>query len=225
MTDQSTIRGATRTKRIMSVEQAINWAFGSECASIDFKEEIDPDSYRGSGSPDSAWRILQRGILGCPIDGSRGGSFGGSMPHQDAEMIASQVAALSQGSGGKGMATQIASLARTGSRPDWMPGARQRCVPRDWKMTKHGNFAKTEVIGTIEHVWRGRKTKRQIVACPVTYVPSQQQIAASRRNYLDWWGALLEIGSALRAMEILTSIDLTSRMPPMTPWRGGCGPS
>ena len=201
-----------RAKREMSIEQALNWAFGAECASMDFAEEASPDSYRQAVS--SAWLVAQRGMLGCAIDGG-----GRSLPAHDAEMIASAVAALPAEHGGRGMAVQIASLARAGLRPDCMAGARPRCVPREWRMSKHGRFARIEVVGEVTHVHRGRKITRAVEACPVTYSPSAAQIAAARREYLLWWGALLHIGHELRTLDILETIRLTRDMPPMMPWK------
>ncbi|AZB65325.1 hypothetical protein EBL87_16310 [Cereibacter sphaeroides] len=210
--DMRQARRVAPARREMSIERALVWAFQTECASVDFAEEAAPDSYRRAIS--SAWLVAQRGAIGCRIDGG-----GHSLPADDAEMIASAVAALPPEHGGRGMAVKIASLARASMRPDWMPDARPRCVPREWHMNPHGRHARKEVVGefTIEH--RGRKLVRKIEACPVTYVPSQAQIAAARREWLTWWGALLHLGHEINSMGLLETIALTRDMPPMTPWR------
>ncbi|MCV2877596.1 hypothetical protein OE699_01920 [Sedimentimonas flavescens] len=207
--------------RVMSIERALIWAFRSECASVDFEEEARPDLYQSTVS--TAWLVAQRGRIGCKIDGG-----GRSLPHDDAEIIASAVSALAPQLGGSGMAIQIARLARIGDRPDWMRGARARVVPVHRVFNQHGWMAGTadsRMLGGVgwQHV-RRRTRKRGIVSdpvlyCPVTINPTPAQIAAARRNYLDWWGALLDLAASLRSMGLLSSIALTSDMPPMTPWR------
>ena len=199
--------------RTMSIEQALNWAFGQERAQVEF-DELSEAAHGNRRGVDGIAVMIERGHLGCKIDGG-----GRSDPAWDAEVIASSVANLPISYGGKGMAAQIASLSRAGMRPDWMPDARPRCVPVDWRLNQYGAYARTEVIGEVVTVHRGRKIKRQILVCPVRYTPTSQQIAAARRNYLDWWGALLWLGAELRTLHILDRITITQDMPPMTPWR------
>lgn len=109
-------------RREMSIERALVWAFQTECASVDFAEEAAPDSYRRTVS--SAWLVAQRGAIGCRIDGG-----GHSLPADDAEMIASAVAALPPEHGGRGMAVKIATLARAACGPTGCP-TRARVVCR-----------------------------------------------------------------------------------------------
>jgi hypothetical protein len=202
---------ARAVKRTLSIKAALEWAFGSERVSVEFDEINDAPP-----ATDTIYRLMRQGVLGCKIDGG-GKSFG----HHDAEIIASFVARLPLEHGGKGMAVQIANLARAGVAPDWMPGAAPRCVPREWRLTKHGDFARTEVVGKGEIEFRGRKVKYDLMACPVTYSPSAAQIAAARRDYLLWWGALLDLRHELHHFGGLTSIALTQDMPPLSPWRTG----
>ena len=114
---------------------------------------------------------------------------------------------------------QIADLARAGRTPDWMRDARPRCVPREWRNSKHGWRASVEVGREVVTVYRGRRTVRTEDYCPVTYLPTASQIAAARRNYLQWWGTLLWLRAELTGLDILTSITLTQSMPPLEPWR------
>jgi len=193
--------------RILSIKAALEWAFAVERVSIEF------DEFDAPSGCDTIWRLMQRGLVGCKVDG------GGTSPrHDDAEVLASFVADLSHGAGGRGMAVQVASLARACAEPDWMRDAAPRCVPVETRMTKHGPFARTEVVGQVETLYRGRKVKHDVTACPVTYRPSGAQIASARRAYLDWWGALLEVQSRARLAPLRT-ILITDDMPPMVPWR------
>lgn len=202
-----------RGVREMSIERALRWAFADECAQVEF-DELGETAHGNRQGVDGIAIMIERGAIGCSIDGG-----GRSEPAWDAQVIASAVANLPISWGGKGMAVQIASLARAGARPDWMPDAVTRCVPVEWRMTKHGPFAKTEVVGTVVHTHRGRKTSRQIVACPVRFTPTAQQVSSARRNYLEWYGALLWLSAELRGLGILGSIRITQDLPPLSPWR------
>lgn len=198
-------------KRAMSIRAALEWAFGVEHARLDF-DDLAPQGARPGVS--TIWVMMQRGQLGCQIDGG-----GSSRAADDAETIAIALANLPVALGGKPRAAEIATLARAGLAPDWMPDASPRCVPREWRNTKHGIFAKTEVVRVETVLYRGRKTDHDVLACPVTFVPTGQQIAMARRRYLDWYGALLHLRADLG--RALTRIRLTDAMPPLTPWRVG----
>lgn len=192
--------------RALSIRAALEWAFGAERVSIEF------DDFAAPAGRDTIHTLVQRGVLGCKVDGG-----GRSMAHDDAEVIASHVAALGPAFGGKGMAVQIASLARAGAAPDWMPDAKPRCVPVDMRMHKHGLFARTEVIGREDIVYRGRKVRFDVAVCPVTFRPSVDQIAAARRAYLDWLRALIELRYQISVTGLRT-ISLTPSLPSATPW-------
>jgi len=196
----------------MSIEQALRWAFQVEHASVDFEEDTRSEGYRPGIS--TIWVMIQRGDLGCKIDGG-----GSSDPHDDAQIIASFLARLPPERGGKGMAAHIASLARAGMQPDPMVGQKPRCVPREWRFTKWGRYARTEIVESITTIARGRRLTRHVVCCPVTYVPSRSQIDCARQDWLDYWGALVWLQHALVTGNALRVVQLNDRLPPMEPWR------
>lgn len=203
-------------RRDMTIRAALEWAFATEKVSLGF-DDIGADAAPGV---DTVWVMMQRGVLGCRIDGG-----GRSLGHDDAEVIASILAELPPAQGGRGMAVQMAGLARAGRAPDWMPGAVPKCLPVGWHQNRHGRRAVTEVIGTATDLRRGRRVEVPIALCPVTYAPTQAQIAAARRAYLGWIGALMwlrhEVGLAG-----LRTIAITPGLPPMTPWAApGAEPS
>lgn len=205
---------AARGLRDLSVVKALEWAFAVEQVSIEF-DEGNPDAYTVGCDP--IWRMMRQAELGCRVDGGGTGARA-----DDAEVIASIVARLPVPNGGRGMAVLVAHYARACTLPDPMVGALPRVVPRDgWRLSKHGEFAKTEVVGTVSTVYRGRKTVHDLVACPISYAPSAAQISAARRGYLDWWGALLHLRHELATCGLAT-IRVTQDMPPMTPWRTTC---
>lgn len=204
--------GFGHAPREISIKAALEWAFGLEHAQLDF-DDLRPDGHRPGR--DTIATLMDRGVLGCQIDGG-----GRSRSSDDAEIIANAVAVLPIALGGRAMAVSIAEWARAGVAPDWMPDARTRCVPREWRNTKHGYFARAEVVAVEAVIHRGRKIEHQVLACAVTYTPSAQQIGMARRRYLDWYGALLHLRHSL-AQQQLTRIALNDLMPPLTPWRSG----
>jgi hypothetical protein len=198
--------------REMSIERALRWAFAEECAQIEF-DELGETAHGNRRGIDGIAIMIERGAIGCSIDGG-----GRSEPAWDAQVIASAVTNLPFRFGGKGMAVQVAAHARAGSRPDWIKDDRTRCVPRDWRMTKHGPFAKTELVGVEITTHRGRKSYHDIYACPVRFTPTAQQISSARRAYRDWWLAMLALAVQLRHLGILSQVRITQELPPRTPW-------
>lgn len=208
MTEQSKgFHRAVPVKREMSIRGALEWAFSTELVSIDFDEIHD-----GPGGVDTIWRLMQRGRLGCKVDGG-----GRMMRHDDAEVIASFVGSLGPEFGGRGMAVRIAQLARCCEVPEWMPGAVPRCVPVEVVQNPHGTFSRTVVVGQAEVVRRGRKKKVDVLACPVEFRPRAVTIATMRRAYTEWWCALLELRVHLSHAGLRT-VTITQQMPPRTPW-------
>lgn len=204
---------ARKAKRVLGVQHLLEWAFSVEKAQI----ETDPlKAIGGVGLPGIGMEyvLMERMQLGgIRIDTS----IGRSLPHEDAEIVAAVMQNLPSARGGLRMAIYMAELARAGLTPDWMPGARPKVVPVDWKITKHGQFAQTEVVEVVKYRHRGRVTAREVRACPVTYSPSAAKIASSRRGYLDWWGALRDLRCDLQCLTFRDH-EVSDSMPPMQPW-------
>lgn len=195
--------------RALSIQSALEWAFGSEHAALDF-DDLRPQGARPGC--DTIYRLMQQGQLGCQIDGG-----GVSRAADDAEVIANAVADLPVALGGRPMAVMMAEWARAAATPDWMPDTTPRCVPRGWRNTKHGLFAKTESLGEATVVILGKPRTYEVVSCPITFSPSAQQIGMARRRYLGWYGALLHLRYVL-GNGVLTRLRLTDAMPPVSPW-------
>jgi thiazole synthase ThiGH ThiG subunit len=115
-------------------------------------------------------------------------------------------------------------MARAGMTPDWMPGVVPRCVPMETKQNQHGERAATIVVG-VERVRvrgptaRGTWKNIDILACPVTWRPHPEQIAAARRGYEDWWQALDWVRDGLIVGRMLREMEVTAVMPKVRPWR------
>lgn len=207
--------GRGRQKRVMSVQQALEWAFRVEHAQLELPEPPDPERGQEFGFG-LEYVLMQRAALGCKIDG--GQYKVGTYTHADAEVIAATVAGMPDTLGGKRMAIRVAELARAGLTPDWMPGAVPRCVPVEMKRNRHGDHASTVVVGTERVLSRGKWRTVEVRACPVTFSPHPQQIEAARRAYDDWWRALVWVRDGLRTSSILRDFEILPAMPKMMPW-------
>lgn len=214
-------QGAQQVRK-MGIKRALEWAFRDECASVEFDDLRDAAGSLRQGI-DGIWVMMQRGHVGCEIDGG-----GRSSPAWDAEIIASAVGDIPEEWGGKRMAARIAGLARAGMEPDWMPDARPTVAPTERHLNQFGWTAKTESaskLGPLGWPPQARRSRKgavvhdQVLYCPVQVINPAAKIAAARRGYLDWWGALWWLGAELRGLGILSRITITDEMPPMTPWR------
>ena len=199
----------------MSVQQALEWAFGKEQAQLELPERPDPDLGQGHGFG-LEYVLMQRAALGCKVDG--GQHKIGSYTHEDAEVIAATVAGMPDHLGGKRMAIRVAELAHAGLTPDWMPGAVPRCVPVDIKRNRHGDRAVSVVVGTERVLIKGKWRTIDVRACPVTWRPYPEQIASARRGYEDWWAALDWVRDGLLAGGMLREVQVAEVMPKVRPW-------
>jgi len=199
----------------MTVQQALEWAFRTECAQLELPEPPDPERGQGFGFG-LEYLLMQRAALGCKIDGGRYKM--GDYTHEDAEVIAATVSGMPDDLGGKRMAIRVAELARAGLTPDWMPGAVPRCVPVDMKRNRYGDRAVTEVVGTERVLSRGKWRTVEVRACPVTYSPHPEQIKAARRRYRNWWYALEWLRDGLIEERMLREIEVANKMPVGDPW-------
>ena len=204
-----------RPKRMMTVQQALEWAFGKEQAQLELPQRPDLDLGQRQGFG-LEYVLMQRAVLGCKVDG--GQHKIGSYTHEDAEVIAATVAGMPDSFGGIRMAIRVTELARAGLTPDWMPGAVPRCVPVDIKRNRHGDRAVSVVVGTERILVKGKWRTVDIRACPVTWRPYPEQIASARRGYEDWWAALDWVRDGLLAGGMLREVQVAEVMPKVRPW-------
>ena len=203
-----------RAKRSLSVQQALEWAFGVEKAQLELPE---PETDGGEPQSFGLQHVLaQRAVLGTAVDGGRYKL--GSYTHPDAEIIAAIVAGLPDSLGGKRMAIRVAELARARMTPDWMPGAVPRCVPVAMKRNRHGDRAVSEVVGTERALVDGKWRSVEVRACPVRFSPDRRQIDSARQSYEDWWQALDWVRDGLSTVGLLRDVKLSETMPSLQPW-------
>ena len=205
-------------KRSIGVWDLICWAFRNECVSLDPYEEQTGIEARVSVDP--LYQLMQIGQLGCRVQG------GGCSPaHHDADIVASTIAVLPDERGGWRMACSIVEWARAGECPEW--DIRPRVEPANTVANRwgvHAQLADAQDLGA--HGWphqvrvnrKGKSVRERVDYCPVEIRPSASVVARARRNYLDWYGALLHIRHALQ-LSHLTSFCVSDRMPPRTPWK------
>lgn len=209
---------AVRAPRVGKLEvgvlELIEWAFQRERVGLDFNEiEKETGARPGVGVE---YLMMEQAKLGCRVQG------GGSSPrHHDADMVAAALASMPEGQGGRRMAIEIAELARVGGRPDWMRGARIACEPVAWRASKHGRYAHREQCRQIGQRWPAHQVTGRDDGfwCPVSYSNSARDVAAARRRYLGWYGALLHLRHVLQVACPLTSFVVTDRLPDRAPWK------
>jgi hypothetical protein len=216
-------RAGIDQKKEVSIHALLEWAFRRECARLDFAE--DGESILGYGYASMTAMILRHEQLGCRIDGG-----GRSEPHPDADAVAAAVSALPEARGGRRMAVWIAELARAGAVPDWMPDAAPRVYPEDMYVNQHGSVAKTKDaahLGASGWPAQPRRNRKGVIVmdpvtyCPIVIRPTAAHIARRRRDYLDWWGALMEIKTTFQAYGGLSAYTVSNDMPPRAPWQRG----
>jgi hypothetical protein len=201
-------------RRQLGVQAILEWAFRVEKAQLEMPlpKDVSEEGF-GFGME---YILLQRGALGCKVDGGRHRL--GSYTHADAEVVAATLAGMPDSLGGKRMAIYVAELARGGMTPDWLPGAVPRCVPAETKSNQHGERASTIVVSTERVLLRGKWRTIEVLACPVTWRPHPEQIASGRRGYDDWWKALDWVRDGLIAGGMLREVEVSDVMPRFSPW-------
>ena len=206
--------GGAKVKRALGVQAMLEWAFRVERAQLELpvRRGIDEEGF-GFGME---YVLIQRAALGCNVDG--GQHKMGSYTHADAEVVAATVAGMPDSLGGIRMAISVAELARAGMTPDWMPGAVPRCVPLETKQNQHGERSSTIIVGIERVRTRGKWRTVEVLACPVTWRPHPEQIAAARRGYEDWWQAMDWVRDGLVAGRMLREVEVTAAMPKVQPW-------
>ncbi|MBR9839914.1 MAG: hypothetical protein GYB50_18740 [Rhodobacteraceae bacterium] len=219
-TDREPASKAPRPYRLpeaMSVREALEWAFATERASFEFDEVAATSGAVRQGRGIEAL-LFERGMIGTTVDVSPGRSE----PAEEATIIASVVRHVLPFRA----ACVVADFARARREPDWMADAEPRILPVEWVYGRGGARGRTgdaAVLGASGWPHHKRRNRRGAIVedvvlfTPCTWSPTATQIARARRDYLEWWGHLLEIRWALQVTS-LRRFRITNAMPPMTPW-------
>jgi hypothetical protein len=204
---------------LVSVFDLLVWAFRDECAQIEFDQIASVSDERPGIDP--LQRLIDSAALGCRIDGG-----GRSDPHPDADAVAQALSVLPIGCGGARMALNIAEHAKIGSTPDWMRDVAPRFYPAAWVENQFGRLAGTVDASDLSNGFpatqrrnrKGRLVEERAKVCPVYVSPTAQEVSARRREYILWWGALLEIKTNFQIYNNLTAFEVSDVMPVMRPW-------
>ncbi|WP_216647016.1 hypothetical protein [Roseovarius sp. THAF27] len=205
-------------KELISIRSLLEWAFAVEHAQLEYDDLRDTGIVREYAARSQTANVCD--MLAIGKDGARGigvrvdATPGRSYPHEDADLVAAMVKIALPWR----LATMVAELARAGRTPDWGQDMRPRVEPREWRNTRHGAYAKTEKMGVVQYVSRGRVRAAPLMACPIVYRDTAQEIARVRRGYLEWWSALLSVRCALANNE-MRRFALTETMPCQRPWQ------
>lgn len=224
--DQAMQGTSGRVRKEISIQRLLEWAFADECASVDFEDA--GTLAQGYGHVGNAYRMAQRGALGCRVDGG-----GRSYPDADADLVAAAVAALPEGCGGRSMAVQIAELSRHRRVPDLLEGVvvtmgdvdpvRLSGVVACQAASMNGNAAyqraNTEHLEYMTDTSGLRSKRWEVRQCPVRYRVLHPSIARARRNYLQWRLALLELKQTFVSYNNLSRWCVTTVLPPRAPWQ------
>lgn len=200
----------SRGRKVLTIRQAVEWAFATERARLDFGDVPDRDIPEAS----PLYTVMRRGALGCKIDGG-----GRSLPAHDADMIAAVLAELPQELGGRNMALRVAELARAGQAEDWGRDLKARCIPVGWRAeNQSGALALAEVIRHERIEVRGRVREFPVLWCRVTYTATADRIAAARVAWTIWRTALAWLAETLTAQGALDRLTLAPGLPEAEPW-------
>lgn len=200
----------------MSVLAALDWAFRRERVELELRRREPPEE-RGQGFG-MEYVLIQRAKLGVSIDSFGPPNWGGSTPHEDAEVIAAILSGLPSDLGGSGMAVRVAEFARAGRTPPWQDKDGLRCVASALHQGRGGLRGVTEVVGRGSYYQRGRVRQYDMRVCPVEFVGDSRRTDSLRAAYRAWWLAVVWLSHELRDCRMLRQVRVTPELPPSAPW-------
>lgn len=181
-------------KRDMDIEALLYWAYHDQLVDLIVKGAGMAARARGYGEACS--------FIHDYVDA---GAIAAQEVHPDAEAVHGAVRALWPKD--RKIAREAYGLvvhhARTGGRPDWMPGARPRL-----RWVDQGNGKPTVI----------RDRNGRPVYCPLEYLLTEENIAFARSRYAVWWYSLETLAGALARPGVLRDHRPTGFKAPFEPW-------
>ena len=110
-----------------------------------------------------------------------------------------------------------ARYARLMRPPDPMVTFERKVEPVAWQKTRWGPRGRTEVVERVRVRKCGKTREVDVRATPVRITPDAAQIAAARREYLEWVIALSRLQVAL-SYAVLDRHEVTDELPLPNPW-------
>ena len=194
------------TRREMDIEAMLIWAYRDQRVDLLFGRCVGLFNVerRAAGLPvqsisgDGCAVIERDALLGCRIDG---GGPSALCIHPDAEAVHEEVRALKS----RIERAAVIESAKTGERPDWMPGARAYMEP---VLVAAGKRAGEPV--------RIYDKDRNWIGCRVTVGLAEEVIDARRAFYEAWRGALVKLAGRLAGR--LLKHQVVGPRAPARPW-------
>lgn len=168
-------------RETVDIERLLIWTYQVKAADSVVSRQM---AWLGPDRPvTNAQGLMRMAALGCRVDNA-----GLCVPREndldpDAEAVHDAVMALGNEAG-----ALVLYHAKTGSRPDWMPGAVSRMRP-----VMRGN-------GKPSMVYWDHPKCRKPAYCRVTADPPQGRIDAARHVYAMWWDALRGLAETLEQL-------------------------
>lgn len=164
----------------MPIEQLLYWTYAKQLAD---KARIFNDRDAGPcGAGDSCYQLLRRDELGTRVDGGAGRL----KVHHDAEAIDDALVEVA----GRDLLPMVIHYARSGTQPDWMPGARPKF---------------RAVLNARRKPKKIYDKNRKAIGCLVNVESSIEIIAARRRTYGEWLAVITHLAIYLQENKSLKS--------------------
>ena len=183
------------------------WAYRDQRADLLFGRGVGLSDLerRAAGLPvqsisgDGCAVIERDALIGCRIDG---GGQAALRIHADAEAVHEEVLALES----RIERAAVIESAKTGERPDWMPGARAYMAP---VLVAAGKLAGEPA--------RLYDKNRNWIGCRVTVGLSREAIDTRRALYKAWHCALVKLAGRLDGRRLLKH-QMVGPRAPARPW-------
>lgn len=208
----------------IDIENLLQWAYQTERAGHDHPISGGVSAFSGSlgYSQDSTIRCEKVSLAGGFVQGtSPGASHVANDTASDALTVAAHVSELAPIT-----RALVVKHARTGTRPDWKPGARHRFEPEVIDGNGMGETQDCVHLGFGLTRWKpgriwDRNRKRSVPRARPRWVrvveaDGPAQVAAYRMDYLRWHSGLRQLRRSLAPA--LCDLSLADLLPEQEPW-------
>lgn len=166
----------------IDIQDLLVWTYQDQAA--DVVSRTGAAGLYPAGCRSNLLAIRRNGRLGTRIDCAGSAARGGADMHPDAEAVHDAVRTLKPPWIGL-----VIDCAKTGSVPDWMPGA----VPKPVPVPRGDGKPRME--------YHDPGTRRKPAYCLLRYDPEPEHLAFVRRVYVEWWDAMAALVAKLPDLE------------------------
>ncbi len=183
-------------KKAINIEDLLRWTYQDQAVDTvtrQFDAGLHPTGYRSN-----IISIERNGRLGTKIDCAGSAIQGCADVHPDAEAVHNAVSALRPLWIGL-----LIDCAKTGSRPDWMPGEEPKPEP----------VLRSD--GKPQMEYYDPRSRRKPAYCLVQYDPEPEHLEFVRSVYTEWWDAMAALAAKLQD---LGDYEVSGPNTPRQPW-------